>query len=227
MKSKTDYCQRLYVPVYGQKPGVIHAARLKEKTINPKPEREVMNETLRVIAQRRSCKKFLPDSPDEAAVRAIVEAGRAAPSARGRQSRFFAVVRNKQLLDELNSAVKDVAKTLDDEYLHQQGHNADYNAFYHAPILIIVAGDGNKSMVEADCAAANQNMLIAAESLGLGACWINFTLFIFEGQHAEAFRKKLGIPEGYKVYCSVVVGSKAIARSEKKTIQGNDVHFFD
>jgi nitroreductase len=186
-----------------------------------------VNETLRVIAQRRSTKKFSSDIPEDASVRAIAEAGRSAPSARGRQSRYFAVIRNKQLLEELNDAVKEVAITLEDEYLRQLGHKPDYNAFYHAPVLIVVAGDGNKEMIEADCAAANENMLIAAESLGIGACWINFTLFIFEGPRAEEFRKKLYIPDGYKVYCSVVIGCKATSRPEKKTIHGNEVQFFD
>lgn len=186
-----------------------------------------MNETLRVIAQRRSTKRFSSEIPDDAGVRAVVEAGRSAPSARGRQSRYFAVVRNKQLLEDLNDALKEAALNLEDEYLRQLGHKPDFNAFYHAPVLILVAGDSNKEMIEADCAAANENMLIAAESLGMGACWINFTLFIFEGPRAEEFRKKLHIPDGYKVYCSVVLGSKAITRPEKKTIQGNEVQFFD
>jgi nitroreductase len=186
-----------------------------------------MNETLRIISRRRSTKKFLPDMLDEAVVRAIVEAGRSAPSAMGRQARLFVVVQNKHLLEELNVAVKEVAATREEEFYRRVGNIKDYNVFYGTPVLVIVAGDSNKPMIEADCAAANQNMLIAAESLGLGACWINFTLFAFHGPRAEEFRKKLNIPSDYNAYCSVAVGSKALDRLEKKAIEGNEVHFFE
>ncbi|MDR1046056.1 MAG: nitroreductase family protein [Candidatus Adiutrix sp.] len=186
-----------------------------------------MNETLRIISRRRSTKNFLPDLPDEAAVRAVVEAGRSAPSAMGRQARLFVVVQNRHLLEELNVAVKEVAADREEEFYRRIGNLKDYNVFYGAPVLVIVAGDRHKPMIEADCAAANQNMLIAAESLDLGACWINFTLFAFYGPRAEEIRRKLSIPSDYNIYCSVAVGRKAIDRLEKKTVSGNEVRFFE
>ena len=186
-----------------------------------------MNDTLTVISQRKSIRNFLPDMPDDAHIRAIVEAGRAAPSGFNRQARYFAVIRNRQLIEEVNDAVKEVAATHEDEFFHRVGKDSSYDVFYHAPALIVVAGDGSLPLVEQDCAASNQNMLIAAKSLGLGACWINFTKLAFEGPRSEEMRKKLHIPEGYTFFCSVAVGHEASERSAKKVIQGNEVRFFD
>lgn len=186
-----------------------------------------MNETLQILSRRRSTRSFLPDPPDEAGVRAIVEAGRAAPSAFNRQARLFVVVRNPRLLEEMNAAVKEVAATLDDDFLRQAGRNPEHNVFYRAPVLVVVAGDRNLPMIEQDCAAANENMLIAAESLGLGACWINFTRYAFDGPRGEEFRRKLSIPEGYDFQCSVAIGRKAAERPGERTIHGNETRFLD
>jgi len=63
-------------------------------------------------------------------------------------------------------------------------------------------------VIEADCAAATQNMLLAAESIGLGACWINFALFAFNGENAGSLKQQLGLPPGFKPFYSVALGYK-------------------
>ena len=62
--------------------------------------------------------------------------------------------------------------------------------------------------LEADCAAATQNLLLAAESIGLGSCWIFFVLLAFNSPQGSELRKELKIPEGYKPYDSAVLGYK-------------------
>ena len=189
-----------------------------------------MNDTLRAISQRRSTRNFLPEMPQDADIRAIVEAGRAAPSAFNRQARYFAVIRDRRIIEEMNDAVKEVAATLGDDFSRRVGNDADYDVYYGAPVLIVVAGDSSLPMIEQDCSAANENMLIAAESLGLGACWINFTRLAFDGPRSEEFREKLHVPEGYAFVCSVVVGSAAepaSGRPAQRVIRGNEVCFLD
>jgi len=64
--------------------------------------------------------------------------------------------------------------------------------------------------IEADCAAATQNILLAAESIGLGACWVNLTLFALGGEPGERYKQQLGVPAGYKPFSSVALGYKKI-----------------
>lgn len=73
--------------------------------------------------------------------------------------------------------------------------------------------------LDADCAAATQNLLLAAESIGLGSCWIFFVLLAFHSPQGAELRKELKIPEGYKPYYSAVFGYKkagAVKAADRK-----------
>ena len=63
--------------------------------------------------------------------------------------------------------------------------------------------------LDSDCAAALENMLIAADSLGIGSCWIFYVLLAFSSPQGPELRKILQIPEGYRPYCTAVFGYKA------------------
>jgi nitroreductase len=85
------------------------------------------------------------------------------------------------------------------------GNNKALNLYYKAPTVILVSGKKEAIAPLVDASAAIQNMLIAAESLGIGACWIGFAKFYFTGP--DQYRK-LGIPEGYEVLYGVSLGYK-------------------
>jgi nitroreductase len=171
----------------------------------------IVNETLKIIKQRRSIRSFKAEQITEEELQSILEAGLYAPNA-GDQAWHFTVVQNKELLDRLNLAAKEAAKQMDFEPLKQLGNNEQFNCLYGAPTLIIVSGNEQAPMpLDADCAAATQNLLLAAESIGLGSCWIFFVLLAFNSLQGPELRKALKIPEGYKPYDSAVFGYKKYA----------------
>jgi nitroreductase len=166
------------------------------------------NETLRIIKQRRSIRNFTDEQIKEEELQAVLEAGMYAPNA-GDQAWHFTAVQNKELLEKINLAAKEGAKQLDIEGLREIADNEQYNCFYGAPTLIIVSGSEQAPVpLDADCAAATQNLLLAAESIGLGSCWIHFTMFAFYTPQGLELLKELKIPEGYKPYNSAVIGYK-------------------
>lgn len=171
----------------------------------------IANETLRVIKQRRSTRSFKDGQIKETELQAVLEAGLSAPSAGNQQASLFTVIQDKDLLNRLNLAAKDTAKHMDNEHVRKMANNERFNIFYGAPTLILVSGDEKAMLIEADCAAATQNLLIAAESIGLGACWVNFVLLAFDSPAGRDFKSELGLPEGYKPYASAVLGYKNIA----------------
>lgn len=177
------------------------------------------NETLRTIKSRRSIRSFKDEQITNEELQAVLEAGLYAPSAGNQQAWHFTAIQNKELLAWLNNEAKAVAKEVDHEHIRKMASNEKFNIFYGAPTLILVSGDEQAMVIEADCAAANQNMLLAAEALGLGACWINLVLLAFDSPRAKEYIKELGIPDGYKPYCSIVLGYKkteAINAPERK-----------
>ena len=168
----------------------------------------IANETLKIIKQRRSIRNYKAEQIKDEELQAVLEAGLYAPNAGG-QAWHFTVVQNKALLERLNLAAKEAAKQMDLEHLRALGNNEQFNCLYGAPTLILVSGNEQAPMpLDADCAAATENMLIAAESIGLGSCWIFFVLLAFYSAEGSELRKELRIPEGSKIYNSAVFGYK-------------------
>ncbi|MEW6698449.1 MAG: nitroreductase family protein [Bacillota bacterium] len=62
---------------------------------------------------------------------------------------------------------------------------------------------------QTDCTAATQNMLIAAQSIGIGTCWTQSVIHLFEGEQAAPLKKELGIPDQYKPLYAISLGYKA------------------
>jgi len=164
------------------------------------------NDTLAVIRRRRSVRSYTAIQITDEELDTIVEAGRYAPSAGG-QAWHFTVVQNKKLLAELNAAAKAVAKHAGG-LMAALATNETYDCLHGAPTLIVVSGDEQSPSPQVDCAAATENMLIAAESLGLGACWLFFITLAFGSPRAAELRQALEIPGGYRPYAAAVFGCK-------------------
>lgn len=181
-----------------------------------------MNEILKIIRQRRSIRKFLDTPVPDKITDLILEAGKLAPCARNRQERHFTLIQSQPLLAEMSQASKAVALDSQDRYLSLMAQSENYHIFHHAPLVILLSGP-DKSMVESDCAAAIQNMILAAESLGYSSCWVNFVLFLFQGVQGSNYHTKLGIPQGYLPYGSLAIGLKKDNDTEERPIRGNTV----
>jgi nitroreductase len=162
-----------------------------------------MNAVLETIARRRSARKFLPEQIKEAELQAILSAATQAPSGHNDQSSYFTVVQNRELIDEMSEGSKVEMRKAPFDWMVSMGSNAALNIYYKAPTIIVVAGKKDAISPLVDASAAIQNILIAAESLGIGSCWIGFAKFFFTGPDRY---KKLGIPEGYEVHYGVALG---------------------
>jgi nitroreductase len=166
------------------------------------------NETLKTIKQRRSVRSYREEQIKESELQEVLEAGQFAPNAGG-QAWHFTVVQNRPLLTKLNLAAKEVARQMEMVHLRELGNNEKFDCLYGAPTLVIVSGDTRSPIpLDADCAAATENLLIAAESVGLGSCWIFFVMLAFEFSMGASLLTELKIPEGYKPYYAAIFGYK-------------------
>lgn len=128
-----------------------------------------------------------------------------APTGHNDQSWYFTAIQNKAILKEVSDGVKAAMRQTGIEWMVEIGSNEKINIFYNAPTAIIVSAKKDAVTPNADACAAIQNMLLAAESIGLGACWIGFVKFFFSSPERY---KELDIPEGYEVQYGIVVGYK-------------------
>ena len=140
------------------------------------------------IRARRSIRKFESRNIPDDKLTEVLEAGRWAPSASNFQPWRFIVVRDEKVGKELARV-------------------SSYGKFMaQAPVVIAVVVDPSRSNhpVE-DGAAATQNILLAAHSLGLGSCWIGSFDSVWEDQA----KKILGIPHDKRLLSLISMGYPA------------------
>jgi nitroreductase len=167
-----------------------------------------MNEALTAIRNRRSIRAYKAEQIVDSELQEILDAALLAPSANNLQKWHFTVIQNKDLLDWMVKNIAEAIKKTGNKQLIERVSKPYYHTFYHAPTVIIISGDENSPHVQSDCAAAAENILIAAESLNIGSCWIGSILPLFASEKAKEYKKELGILEGYKPICSVALGYK-------------------
>ena len=135
-----------------------------------------------------------------------MEAGSYAPSANNKQLWHFTVVQNKKLLREINNETKGVLARSDNPFLSRIGNNEELDIFNGAPTVIFISGKEAESNTVVECAAASQNMMIAAQSMEISSCYIISVSYLFDGEEAGYFLNKIGVPDGYKIYNAILFG---------------------
>jgi nitroreductase len=164
-----------------------------------------MNETLRVIAGRRSVRQFKPEQISDAELQAILTAGLQAPSGHNDQSWYLVAVQNRELIDEMSEGSKREMRKMPVAWMAEFGRNEAFHIYYHAPTVVLAAARTDAISPVPDVCAAIQNMLVAAGSLGVASCWIGFAHFYFSTPEAN---QRIELPEGYQVHYGVALGYK-------------------
>ena len=135
---------------------------------------------------RRSVRTFTEKPISAEILEKVFRAAMAAANSGGQQPWRFIVIDNPVLRDRI--ADLDIER----------------GGYYKSPQLIVVCGDIGSMKWKmhwlADCAAALQNLLLAAHGLGLGAVWQE--LYPYH-KRVAAIREMLGIPD--TVYPMAVV----------------------
>jgi nitroreductase len=164
-----------------------------------------MNHVLENIKNRRSVRQYKNEQIKGEEMDKILEAATYAPTGGNDQPWHFTILQNEDLINEINEGSKAVMREMDVEWIAQMGSTEEFNIFHRAPTVVIVSGRKDAVTPMVDCSAAVQNMLLAAESMDIGSCWIGFAKFFFENPENM---KKFNIPENYEVHFGVSLGYK-------------------
>lgn len=171
-------------------------------------------EALECIMTRRSNRKFLARAIENEKLEAIVEAGRQAPCGGNSQSSHFIVITNQDVLAQLADLVQQQFATWDlVEGMYKSMANSvkfskrgNYVFHYNAPALIVVANKKEYGNAMADSACATENMLLAANAMDLGACYINQLNWLDEDEVIRSFMLNLGLEEDETMATALSVG---------------------
>lgn len=157
-----------------------------------------------VINNRRSVRQYKDEQISDEDIEKILNAAIKAPTARDEAPWHFTVVQNRELLDEINSSVITILKNSGDELLEAIAASGRH-VMHNAPTVVFVSAKSDATNMQADCSAAIENMLLAAEGLDIGSCWLGLVAVYFS---VEENLEKLHIPEGYTPLYGVSLGYK-------------------
>ena len=155
-------------------------------TIEADMQMEV-NPVLSNIMARRSIRKYLDKPVEHEKLEVIVKCGINAPSGMNRQPWIVRVVEDQKLIADVNQA-------------------AGRSQFYGAPALICVCTPANGGG-ELDAGLLGENMMLAAQSMGLGTCCLGGPVrFLLSNEKCKFFLDRLDIPADYKLNYILAIG---------------------
>lgn len=164
-------------------------------------------DAIAAIMARRSIRKYTSEAVTEDAMKTLLKAGFAAPSSNNRQPWHFVVIDDREMLDSV----------------------PDFHPYskmlLEAPAAVLVCGDERitkrprGSIV--DCAAAVQNILVAAQALGLATCWLAIDPV---EERIAGIRKLCGVPEEVVPLALIALGHGAEEKPPNDRYLADRVH---
>ena len=158
-----------------------------------------VNPVLSNIMARRSVRKYLDKPVEHEKLEVIVKCGINAPSGMNRQPWIVRVVEDQKL-------IADVTEVYKQENPEQVARDKDFkNMFRNAPNLICVCTPANGG--ELDAGLLGENMMLAAQSMGLGTCCLGGPVrFLLSNDKCKFFLDRLDIPANYKLNYILAIG---------------------
>lgn len=160
------------------------------------------------ILNRTSVRKFQTKKIEPEVLKQILQAGFSAPSAKNTQPWEFLIVQNSQTLEKMSSFTPYAMP------------------IKKAPLGMLICANTNCNpfidYCEQDCAAATENMLIAAKKLGVGSCWIG----VYPNtERVEPIRQYFSLPKNIVPLWMIAFGYPAETPKVKNKWNENKIHY--
>ena len=153
------------------------------------------NAAIENIMSRRSIRNYKQQAVPREVLNQIMECGVYAPNAMNRQSWEVRIVDNPILQEEIREAM---AAT---------GNERAAGCFYNAPVWVFIAQDNSFPFAAYDCGLMAENMMLAANALGIGSVCLGSPVFMInESPMKDAVLEKLGFSQGYELCLCISMG---------------------
>lgn len=158
---------------------------------------------VRTILSRRSVRKYKPEAVRRSQMDVIVRCGLNAPSGMNKQPWAVRVVDNPEFLDGITALwLADMEPARAAETREAAGFR---NMFRNAPTVVFIAApaDGKGNL---DCGLLGENMILAAQSMGIGSCCLGGPIAFMRSDAAADYVARLQLPEGYELLYAIGMG---------------------
>ena len=158
-------------------------------------EEESKNQTIETIMARRSIRKYKADVVERGKLKAIMECGINAPNGQNKQSWEVRVVDSPEVMNEIKQIMIDA---YDEKVV---------GCFRGAPVMVFIARDLSYDFSAYDCGLMAENMMLAAQALGIGSICLGSPVRLINDNPACApILERLGFSEGYELSLCVGLG---------------------
>jgi len=144
-------------------------------------------------------------------LRIIAEAAVASPSGMNRQLWRVVVVKNRELIADLEAEGMKNLAAMPDKGMYERIMSLGGKLYYNAPCMVVVP-IGETEPVGAglfDCGIVSENIALAATSLGIDNLICGLAALSFVGDKNDHFKQRLGFPAGYGIGIAVLLGYAA------------------
>ena len=147
------------------------------------------------IMERRSIRQYKPQPVNRDTMQVILNCGINAPNGQNKQSWEVRVVDNPEFINGLTALyTKANPKATEDPSFK--------NMFRNAPTVVFIANDPSYDFSQIDCGLLGGNMILSAQSMGIGSCCLGGPARFMQSPEAAEYLKKLNFSEGYELlYC--------------------------
>ncbi len=177
------------------------------------------NDVIETIMARRSVRKYKDKAVESDKLKKVVECGINAPSGMNRQPWLVRVVTGAEYIN----GITDIYKKANPKMAEDPSFK---NMFRNAPAVIFIASpkDGSGQI---DCGLLGENMILAAQSLGLGTCCLGGPVaFMNNNSEAAPYLAKLNLPSDYRLLYAIAIGYPDES-PEAKPRDASKVQFID
>lgn len=147
------------------------------------------------IMERRSIRKYKPQPVNRDTMNIILKCGINAPNGMNKQSWEVRVVDNPEFINGITA----IYKKSNPEAAADPSFK---NMFRNAPTVVFIANDPSYDCSQIDCGLLGGNMILAAQSMGIGTCCLGGPARFMRSPEAAEYLKKLNFSKGYQpLYC--------------------------
>lgn len=166
------------------------------------------------IMERRSIRKYKPQPVNRDTMNIILKCGINAPNGMNKQSWEVRVVDNPEFINGITA----IYKKSNPEAAADPSFK---NMFRNAPTVVFIANDPSYDCSQIDCGLLGGNMILTAQSMGIGTCCLGGPARFMRSPEAAEYLKKLNFSKDYQLLYCIAFGypdesPQAKPRNEEK-----------
>ncbi len=168
-----------------------------------------MNEVLATIAARRSVRAYKPEAIPADLLSQVLGTAPLAPSGMNAQAWRFVALVSRPRIARLWEVCRAALGRFPDPRVQAMASREGFDPWYGAPVVVIASAEAESPTAQYDCACGLQNMMLAAQSMGLASCWVHVPARLDDAPESRELRAELGIPASYRIHGSIALGYAA------------------